>query len=59
MAICRVVATNLRLGGGQIPTGGAGSGESKTPTPKFRFVLGFRSFYLENIGKSENFDKNA
>ena len=46
-------------GGGQIPTGGTDSGETKPPTPKFRFLLGFRPLYLGNIGKSENFDKYA
>ena len=33
---------NFDRGGGRIPTGGTDSGESKPPTPKFRFLLGFR-----------------
>ena len=47
--------------GGQILTGGGGtdSGESKSPTPKFQFLLGFWPLYFENIGRSENFHKYA
>ena len=54
----RGVATNFRLGG-QIPTGRTDPGESKPPTPKFRFFLAFRPLYFENKEKSENFDKRA
>ena len=43
----------------EFSTGGTDSGESKPPTPKFRFLLGFRPLYFENIGKSENFEKHA
>ena len=50
------VATKFRLGR-RIPTGGTDSGESKPPTPKFRFFLGFRPLYFGNVGKSGNFDK--
>ena len=32
--------------------GGTDSGPSNPPTPKFRFLLGFRSLYLENLEKS-------
>ena len=39
--------------------GGTDSGESKTPTPKFRFLLGFRPLYFGNIGKSKNFSKTV
>ena len=57
----RGVATNYRLGG-RLPTvrrGGADSNESKPPTPKFRYLLGFRPLYFGNIGKSKNLDKYA
>ena len=41
--------------GGRILTGGTVSGESKPPTPKFRFLLGFRPLYYGNIEKSKSF----
>ena len=53
----RGVATNFRLGGRNL-TGGTDSGESKPPTPKFRFVLGSRPHYFRNIGKLKNFSEN-
>ena len=46
----RGVATNFWLGG-------TDSGESKPPTPKFRFILGFCPLYFVNIGKSKSFSK--
>ena len=36
---------------------GTDSGSSNPPTPKFCFLLGFRSLYFENIWKSKNFVK--
>ena len=39
--------------------GGADSGESKPPTPKFRFLFGFRPLYFENIGKCKSLSKNS
>ena len=44
----RGVATNFRLGG-QIPTGGTDSGESKLPTPKFNFCSDFSHFILKTL----------
>ena len=44
--------------GGRIPKGGGtNSGESKPPTSKFRFLLGFRPPCFGDVGKSENFNK--
>ena len=60
MPICRGVATKFRLEGGRIATGGTVSGESKPPTPKFRFLLGFRPLYfeiLENLKILANIQK--
>ena len=34
--------------------GGDGSGYSKPPTPKFRFLVGFRSLHFGNIEKSKD-----
>ena len=42
-------------GGGRILTGETVSGESKPPTPKFRFLLGFRPLYFGNIENSKSF----
>ena len=53
----RGVATKFRPGEGDgFRLRGADSGESKPATPKFRFLLGFRTLYLGNFGKSENFE---
>ena len=53
----RGVVTNFQLGrgGGRILTGETVSGESKPPTPKFRFLLGFRPLYFGNIENSKSF----
>ena len=57
-ALSMDAATNFRLGGGGgILAGGTDSGELKPSTPKFRWLLGFRPLYLENIGKSKNFSR--
>ena len=37
----------------EVLIGGTDSGPSNPPTPKFRFLLGFRSLYFENIEKSK------
>ena len=37
--------------------GGADSGESKPPNPKFRFLLGFRPHYFGHIGRAKCFGK--
>ena len=57
--VVRSFATKVRLGGGGSPLGGGGtdSGESRPPSPKFRFLLGFRPLYFKHIGNSENFRK--
>ena len=47
----RSAATKFWLGGG------ADSGPSSPPTPKFWFLLGFRPLYFENLEKSKNFGK--
>ena len=39
----------------EVLTGGTDSGSSNPPTPKFRFLLGFRSLCFENLEKSKNF----
>ena len=49
----RGVATNFRLGGG------VNSGESTPPTPRFRFLLGFRPLYYGTIEMSKSFRKNT
>ena len=41
------------LTGERIPTGRTDEVEPKTPTPKFRFLLGFCPLHFENIGKSK------
>ena len=53
------VVTNFRLEGTEPDWGGTDSGESKPPTPKFRFLLGFWPLYFGNIGKSKIFSKNS
>ena len=39
----------------EVLTGGTDSGASNPPTPNFRFLIGFRSLYFENLEKFENF----
>ena len=47
------------LTGGTDPDwGGTDLGESKPPSPKFQFLLGFRPLCFENIRKSKSFRKN-
>ena len=44
-------------GGGDESWPGMDSGESKPPTPKFLFLLGFCPLYFGNIGKYKSFSK--
>ena len=39
----------------EVLTGGTDSDLSNPPTPKLRFLLGFRSLYFVNLEKSKNF----
>ena len=41
----------------EVLPGGTDSGPPNPPTPKFRFLLGFRSLYFENLEKSKVFGK--
>ena len=43
--------------GGRNLTGGTNSGDSKPPTPTFRFLFGFHPLYFGNIGKSKKCKK--
>ena len=47
--------TNTQWRRHEVLAGGTDSGPSNPHTPKFRFLIGFRSLYFENLEKFENF----
>ena len=51
--VTRGVATNFRLGGGQIQTEGTDSGESKPPPPNSDFSFDFAQLILEILENSK------